>query len=528
MKRIIDVIYSLTFLTVISAISASASDVVDFGEIVPGEIYEYSDRTPVKGVFTSAENCVLRCYSSGDVIAPYKEESHENPVEPSEAFYGPSGEKVRIYSISAGETFYFYNGFPIDAGTFRLENTKEAIELSGTVPAAGAGNLSLSENYRLTLFFNVQVKVSKVKLEAGSMSEEIPVQINASTVTVSWYDTLLEWYRSGVISEGDELTVTLTGIRDEYDSSNRPDFGDGIGKLVLKFTMAGKPAELVEEVNTPESGMPDFLTYYMPGSEDGLVSLIFDKELDSGCNPVVQLQYGDVENLDFGIYTENLPYRIEDNMITVDLQGVSRLPEQMIPGLPEQKSIYLTISQIKTIDGQYVLTGNMASPYSFGFNYNLKSVVYSIAADWTPLPNSPLASGDDMEIWVLNGGKIMFDSVDFEYQQGGAAAKASVPFDSLNPEEDPTYSDAIIFTLKAPEMKADPGSDIVVTFGNIRCADGLDHSTDIYVVYTAASSSVGSVEMDVCDGIRYDLNGRKASSATKGIIIIDGRKILNY
>lgn len=526
MKRIFANRYFLTVLTILSVSSLYAADIVDFGEIVPGEIYEYPDRTPVKGVFTASESCVLRCYSSGDVITPYKEESHDNPVESSQSFYGPAGEKVRIYSINAGETFYFYNGFPIAAGTFRLENTNESIELSETVPGVGNGKISLSENYRLTLLFNVPVKVSKVKLQAGSMSAEIPAQIYNSTVTVAWYDTLLEWYRQGNLNEGDELTVTVTGIRDEYDSSNRPDFGDGLGKLVLRYTMAGKPAELVGQVNTPSSGMPDFLTYYMPGSEDGLVSLTFDRELDQECNPEVVIEYGDVDNLDYGIYTESLPYRIEGDKLTVNLQGVSRLPEQMIPGLPAQKFIYLRISLLKSGDGQYVLTGNMASPYSFGFDYNLKSVVYSIAADWTPLPDSPLSPGQDMEIWVLNGGKILFDSVDFEYMHEGATAKASVPYESLDSEVDPSYSDAVIYTLKAPEMKADPDSEIIVTFGNLRCADGLDHSTDIYVVYSAAPSSVDSVDAEGRDSIRYDLSGRKVSPESRGIIIMNGRKII--
>lgn len=419
---------------------------------------------------------------------------------------------------------YFYNAFPLDGGTFRFSVTNEDIEFAGVTPAADGTVMSLSTNYSATLSFNIPIKCTKCTLSVGDATAEITPVISNSYIIINWFNTLLKWYDEGKIKAGDILTLTITGIRDANNSSNRPDFGYGVGKLVLNFTMAAKPAELVWESGTPNSGVTDLLTYYLPGSDEGIVKLVFSEDLDTRTIPTAELSYGDRDNIEMGMYIETPPVSVEGKSVIVNLQGVTRFPDEMIPGLPAQKYIDLRVFGIKSADGQYVLTGHASSPYSFGFAYVLKSVVYSIAADWVPASGSELHAGEEMEIWVLNGQKIKFDSVDFSYIKDGMPAMASVPYGDLKATVD--SEDAMLYNLVAPTIAADPGTDISVTFGGLVCADGLNHDSDIFVRYKSASAGVEGVESADIDNVYYDLTGRRVMSPSKGIYISNGKKVI--
>lgn len=515
-----------SIITAIFSTAAFAAQPVDFGEITPGEEYIYESLAPAGGHYTPAESCVIKTYVTGDMLHAYSDALHTQEIPSSNFYFGSDGEKVSVYNGLAGETIYFYNDLPLDGGVFRLAAGNEEISLRQAYPAPGDTPMSLADNYRLELIFNTPVKCTKCILEAGDASVELSPDIFSATVTLDWHSIVMQWYADGTLTEGDTLKMTITGIRDENDSSNRPDFGDGPGKLILSYTVAAKPSELIAQSNTPQSGTPDFLTYYLPEGEEGLVRLTFDRDLDPAHTPMAKLQYGDIENQDFGMYIEQLPVSIEGPDLLIDFRGVSRLPGEMVPGLPAQEYIYMQVTDIRSADGQHVWTGQLASPYTFGFSYKLKSVLYTVAADWLPLPGSPLGSGDDMEIWVLNGNRIAFDSVDFSYVSGGEACVASVPYADLAVSDDPDYGDARIFNLKAPAIYADQDTDIKVSFGGLLCADGQDHSSDIEVTYRAASNGVDETLATADDAPMFDLQGRRVVNPAPGIYIRGGKKIV--
>lgn len=510
----------------LGAATVEAANTIDWGELQPDVEYKYDAMVPVEGFYTATKSGQIRCYSTGSQISPYVESSHETPIEASNSYYGASGEKVRIYTVSAGETLYFYNSFPLDAGSFRFSVENETVELVDVSPAADGTVVSLSSNYSATLAFSVPVKCTKCTLSVNGASAEITPVITNSYITLNWFNTLRKWYDEGKINAGDILTLTMTGVRDANDASNRPDFGYGVGKLVLNFTMASKPAELVWESGTPNSGVTDFLTYYLPGSDEGLVTLVFSKDLDTRTHPTAEISYGDLDNIEMGMYVENAPIKVEGKTLTVNLQGVTRFPDDMVPGLAAQQYINLRIFGIKSADGQYVLTGYASSPYSFGYTYNLKNMVYSVAADWVPAAGNELNAGEEMEIWVLNGQKIQFESVDFSFVKNGVSAKISVPYSDLRVEEDPYSSDALLYYLSAPVIDADPDSEITVSFGGLLCADGLDHTSDIFVRYKSSSAAVDGILIGEEENVYYDLTGRRVVEPSEGIYICNGKKVI--
>lgn len=509
-----------------SAAIAQNADVVDWGEIIPDKVYEYKAMTPVQGYYTPTESGPMRCYITGDVVHVYDDENHENRIMYDQYYYGSSGEKVHIYTVEAGKTVYFYNSFPMNDGSFRFSVGKEEISLQVSYPSTDETPLSISTNYRATITFNIPVKCTKCVLAVNDESVEVTPEIIDSSIVINWFATLRQWYREGKISAGDEMSVTITGLRDVNDSSNRPDFGDGLGKLVLRYTMAGAPAELIRQSGTPNSGVTDMKTYYLPNGEEGLVKLVFSSDLDPNNQPLAEIQYGDQDNIELGLYIEHPPLKVEGNTLTIDLRGVTRFPDQMVPGLTPLSNISLSVSRIKSADGQYVLTGSMSSPYSFGFSYFLRSVVYSIAADWVPVAGSALEAGKEMEIWVLNGKQIQFDSVDFSFVKDGIPAKVSVPYSELKVENDAYEPSALLYYLSAPALDADPDSEINVTLGGLMCADGLDHSSDICVRYKSSISGVDAVEAVDAEAVYYDLTGRRVFNPSKGIYIRKGKKII--
>lgn len=515
----------LTAIALLSTASSFAAQPIDFGEITPDTEYAYEALTPAGGRFTPTETQVIKTYATGDMLHAYSDAAHTQEIPANRFYFGANGEKVQVYSGTAQQTIYFYNDLPLDGGIFRLAAGSEPITLCQAYPSPDDGVMSLSDNYRLELIFNTPVKCTKCKLEAGDRSLELTPDIYNATVSINWYGIIMQWYEEGVLSEGSDLTMTITGIRDDNDSTNRPDFGDGLGKLILRYKTAAKPSSLVSEHGTPASGTPAMLTYYLPTGDDGLVTLTFDRALDASRLPKAQLQYGDIDNQDFGMYIESLPVIIEGPTLKVDLRGVSRLPGEMVPGLPEQKYIYMQVTDIRSVDGQHVWTGQLASPYTFGFSYELKSVVYDLAADWWPLPGSPLASGTEMEIWVLNGNKISFESVDFSYVKDGNPETASVAYSDLAVSPDPGNADARLFNLAAPAMNPDADTDITVTFGGMLCADGQNHDSDIRVRYKAVAAGVGEVVIPEGEGEIYDLHGRRVANPAPGIYIRDGKKI---
>ncbi|MDE7347963.1 MAG: hypothetical protein K2N48_14625 [Muribaculaceae bacterium] len=517
--------YLLASTVVCATVSMNAAEPKDFGEMQPEVVYSYDLLVPVMGYYTPVESGIMKSYCTGDEIGVFTDADHQNEIFSQQSFYTASGEKARVYSVNAGQTLYFYNPAPVAQGEFRFVVETENIEV-GSVDPSPDNVLSISSSYRAELAFNMSIKCTKCVIEINGESAELTPEVVDSYISVNWFNTLRQWYRAGKINEGDIMTLTLSGIRDAYNSSNRPDFGDGVGKLVLKYKMAAKPVELVSESGTPNSGVFDFLSYYLPGGDKGIVSLVFSGDLDPACHPTAEIQYGDQDNIEAGMYMECPPVKVEGNTVTVDLQGVKRFPEQMVPGLPAQSTIALIVSKIKSPDGQYVLTGQMASPYSYGFSYNLKSVSYSIAADWVPAAGSALNAGTEMEIWVLNGGQITFDSVDFTYVKDGVPAVISIPYSDLKVEKDTYSTDALLYYLTAPAIEADPDSEITVTFGGLECADGLDHSSDIFVKYKSASTGVDEVESADADGVYYDLTGRRVMTPAKGIYIRNGRKII--
>lgn len=529
------------------ALAASASAAtVDFGEIEAGKTYSFSKGDEVKGTYTAPDDGSYKFVFTGHEVAVYPDQTYDQPIEHT-FFYGDNSTRNWIVPLKEGQTVYLYSSAKstISNGTMMLAAPPSSLELTSTSPSLEPGSpnyyggtLSAAQYYRMTFFFNEQVTCTSASLRFpdGSYSP-CATQISGSSIQVGFSSQIMDAYREGKLQKGDVATIRLVGVR----CADYPDIRYGSnGRLEVEFTVDAKPAELVKMVNGPTTGMENFLSYYMPGDPNGIITMEFDADLadKNQHSSYARITYGNPEDLEHTVYTENLPMTIDGSTITIDLTGKLRRSVDMVPGVaPEsqQKYIALRVGNIYSADGQSVFTGSMSSASAFNYAYNVQTVSYTFASDFTPATGTAINAGNPVEIWIMNGTRATFDSMKLSYTKGGAPAETILGKDEFETSADPDDADAVLVNFTMPDLGADPGTTVTVLPGNLFFADGMDHSADIIGEYywekgsgieaveSAAKADVYSVT-GVCvmrDATRADLRSLPA-----GIYIYGKEKIV--
>ncbi|MDE6697719.1 MAG: hypothetical protein K2K25_12640, partial [Muribaculaceae bacterium] len=191
--------YLLACSVISTAMSANAANSIDFGEMQPNATYEYQSMVPVMGYYTPTKTGKIVCYSTGEEITPYEDEGHANAMISTNSYYGASGEKVRTYDVTEGETIYFYLAFPLEGGNFRFTVDNEMLTLSYVDPPVGETPVSIATDYSATIAFSIPVKYTKCTLNVNDTSIEMTAQVSNSYIIVDWFNTLRKLYREGKI-----------------------------------------------------------------------------------------------------------------------------------------------------------------------------------------------------------------------------------------------------------------------------------------------------------------------------------------
>ena len=146
-------------------------------------------------------------------------------------------------------------------------------------------------------------------------------------------------------------------------------------------------------------------------------------------------------------------------------------------------------------------------------------------SEFTPGEGTQLDDVESIEIWVSDYKTILHDGILF------VCEKDSIVVKDIEVKADTEYEGAYLISVKVPAaVKANAG-DVTVTFNNMKCIDGLDHSADLSATYSVATSieNILSEEMKK-DGI-YQLNGVKVNGKNRqqlpsGLYIINGKKMM--
>lgn len=541
MTRFLSCIKGSLVVASIAAVTmtAQAAEPCDLGTLVPGETYSFPTYTEVRGEYTPSVTGPVKFLYSGSPLTLYTSDKYEDDdIVDGDHSYVDGKQLVSYKELQEGKKYYLYSRMTMMASTLLITEGTMPLEVVYVSPTLPEGEtFSVSSNYTIDVGFNVPVTVGNTLLLANGERTRVTSTISNSYVVCDVATSIMTMYRNGTIKGGDTLTLRLVNVVDKSDSDNK--YGDK-GLLEIDFVMADKPAELVEIVNADQlSTQNPFLSYYMQGDENGVISFVFDKPVNDG-NAVAKITYGDTDNLDVGVYNENIPGVAKENTVSFDFSGKLRRPIDMLPlSTPESQPTGMNImfGNIYTEDGQRVYTGRQSNPTGFSLSFRISTIQYTISSDFTPGRGSKLTAGNEMEIWVMNGSFMNCAGVKFDYVSGGQPASTIVPMSDIKTEPDPVVAEDMIFTFPIPKLNVDIDTNVTVSFDGLEFGDGLDHSKELTAEFVYDSSAgVEDIEFVHDDkvtvynaaGICILKNADKEAlrSLPSGLYIVNGKKII--
>lgn len=547
-------IYKSRVLTALMAVCAFLfcsmtvkAEMVDLGSLEPGVTYSFPQYKGVKANYTPTQSGPVRFLWTCSPLTLYSSPDHnEESIVGGQHAYTQNGQLMSYSYLEAGHTYYIYAEMCIMSGELVITEGDSEIKLVHSEPCLNeddadyyGGAFSISKNYRIYLDFNIPVTVGNCLLIAGEEREKVNPFVNGTNVSFDVNDVIMNFYRSGAIAKGSKLTLRVLQVKDASNDENK--YGES-GRLELEFTMADKPAEVVDtEGFSFKSVSNPFCSYYLPGDESGVMKLIFDRTISSGVVPQADVTYGNPDNLDLGIHRETIYGTVNDSVVAFDFTGKLRRRIDMIPeGDPAQlpTAFYVSYNNIYTEDGQRAYTGAISNPTGFAASYIINELQYTIAADFVPARGTALKPGDAFEIWVMNGSQIQYEDICIDYMENGESKTIAVGKENITETIDSFSASGndMLYNFTTPEFNADPESEVAVYMKGLICADGLDHSDDVRGNFKSATSGVAGIEADE-NGVSdvYDITGKRVlKSATrsqisgldKGIYIVDGKKMV--
>lgn len=515
---------------------AEAAEPCDMGVLVPGEMYSFPAYTEVRGEYTPSQTGPVKFLYSCSPIQLYYDKScsEESIVDGSHSFV--DGSQMISYSeLEAGHTYYLYSAMTMMGGTLKITEGTAQLEVISVNPSLGEGEFfSVSSHYTIDVAFNMPVTVGRTLLLAGGESYQITSSVSNSYVTCDVAGTVMGMYRQGLIKEGDVMTLRILQVADASDANNKYDL---TGKFECDFVMAEKPAELVEIINASQSTTENpFLSYYLTGDESGMVTFVFDRPLLNE-HAVAKLTYGNTDNMDVGVYQENVAGAIEGYNAVFDFTGKLRRPIDMLPASTETtqpSNLHILFADIYSEDGQRVYTARQSNPSGFSMSFNLTTLQYTISTDFTPGRGSQLIPGKEMEIWVMNGSMIRTSGIKVGYVKDGSPVELIIPISEVRVEQDPVVADDMIYTFNIPDVDADPDTKMTISFADVVCGDGLDHSKELSAEFGYATSGVEGIVDSANESYTvYDVTGlcvlrngsqNDVKSLPRGLYIVNGKK----
>ena len=478
-------------LIVMMLTSLSASAALEWQDLPVGQLNNepniFEPETFYK--FTPTENGVLTIWSQDVIYHVYSALTEDGSnvdysTQVSSSAYGSYTEQGVTFSkktttnVEGGKTYYLMSGKGFSKGMkflALLEGEITELKLVSCSQETGKMfNITDERDGQVELEFNLPatadqwayVKVGTYPLDKENGKVETRQDPNTGRLIFNLKSLLTTWFEEGRYKEGDELTLTITGICAK--TNNNIKYGDGT--LVLKYTAPAKP-----HYNTNVIAPNPFLSYWVAGDPDGILTLEFDYPLmtmENGQTAVVSMNMGSADLGD--AWQDQLSkdkIRIDGNKLYVDFTGVLRTYEAL--GLKQKwTSINIKVSYIKMADGTMSFNPNAGNYGSVDLSCTFKEYKSDVAVEFTPA-NGATLTDDFFKVYFSDKEAFTFSGVRLSYQTQ----------DDIKYEEDVTEGitsveegeNAIEYTIPVPaNVKA--GKNIRVSFINGVGNDGLEHN----------------------------------------------------
>lgn len=339
------------------------------------------------------------------------------------------------------------------------------------------GQLELTFNVAAAADQYAYLKVGNYPTDANKEIGKIEVRSGSNTggLIFNLKDSLVNWMDKGYYKEGDDITLTITGIHAKTDESII--YGTD-GTLVLTFKAPGQPH------NLEASTMPDpFCSYWQKGDSKGIAVLEFDYDVMTGegqtCKVGIRIGSGEASDA----YTETLDadkITVDGKNLYIDFTDKIRTYEAM--GLKNQwGTMTIMVYNVMLADGSSPYAEGNAKSGSYTYTVKFEEKNYSnLTPDFTPANGETLT--DDLKIYFSNKDAFTFSGVKFTYQDQQDRKQQEIVTEGITSEA--SGKTGIEYTIPVSDaMKA--GKNIRLSFVDLVSADGLDHS-------------------DLCDGIKFN------------------------
>lgn len=486
-------LWLLLAVAILGASAASAADPIDLGELELGKGYEIEAYKSYKAKFTPPADGTLKVVNR--LLYLFSDEACASEIQGEYKGYQNGGQAYE-YSVTASTTIYFYNRFAMNGGTMTLymDNVaKEPLEISWITPDPGSA-FNMANYSDITVKFNREVDFSSliVEVEKSDATKDsrtfTPSRLNdGSYVIRKVADYFTSLINGGIAAPGAKVSVGME-IKDGDEAVAEIEgypAAEVAGKTLPSFSysMGSVPA-----VKVSEKIPAKIYSYYLPGDENAILSMTFDKPLSIGKGTTFTLGYGNLEGEDGAYYYEELPVALSEDKLTIqaDLSGKLRTPQTMTPNFASTKYSSIDLRLVGVVDqyGNPVKSEGLGTIGSYSWAPAYEEIERTvIGAEFTPDNGGSLAGVDNIEVYLSPTSKFSFSGFNFTYSDGDAFKSVVIAKDKATiSEESTTNGGSAVYTFAVPaEVKGK--SNITVTLADLICADGYDHNDDIKAQY---------------------------------------------
>ncbi len=511
-------VLALMLAFVFSGANANAA-VNDLGELELNKEYTLKDFQGYQATFTAPKTGTLVWYTVNTFMTMYNSaDMNDSTIMHGDFSYVEEAtHQIREYNVEEGKTYYFYEGFVMNGGSFKIYYAANALERVSISPEertvfdiAGIGHINLD--------YNLNVEVSEVTLtvdgkeldkgDAFVSGTKVGIQLKGENDHELDVIGLLE---KGILKGGEELVFTFT-----VTAVSNPD-------ITLEETVVmicpPMPGQLVES-----KAMSTFLSYWYEGDEDGIIVFTFDRDLfvptaeDAGA--FGSLHYGNAESEDPGdFYYTKIPTRVEGNKLYCDLTGVRRRAADMLTTGNFYGVMRVNIDRVRDVNGHYVYSEGKGTLGSWTWVLPYEQVDCQIIHEFVP-SNKVYSDTESIELWIGGYTNIRFNAeggVKFSWTDANNEAQSVIiaadKLGAVIEEADATIQLAIPEAVRSSK-------EFKVELVGFVCADGIERTIEAAYEYINAPVGITGVAAGTKSVEAYDLNGVRLTTPTKGINII--------
>lgn len=478
--------------------------------------------------YTATETGVLTISHEAQNQLSYLHLVDENGDELSEGWQKDKQLKTLTVDVEAGKTYYFLLLDPmgwLNSHTYKVTITTgtstKTLTVTSSIAAGTTINITGSgSGYTDYVTITPAAELGDITVELTCDDDNLAIEPNDNSkgdhLIIDMKETIYNWLKNGTIKEGDELTLIITGIHAEDDEDNV--YGED-GTYTITFKAPAMPTTLVS------TKQPDVLnSYYLPGSEEGVVTLTFDQEIASTSG--VTLSFGNRE-YESTFYQESLEPVIDGKTISVDLCGVLRTKEAMLGANgSEYEYITLKVAGIKDKKGNYTYTSKQGNVGSYSLNWKINDITKDITSEWTPADGAVLDKDTrNITLWIDQDSVVTFSGANLVVTYADKTETVELSqaeiIKSIPEDGGVEYSFVIPSTVDLTKAKS-----VAVSLLELVSFDGV--AKEIPTITYGTVDGINGIAAEASNGQKaiFTIGGQKVAAAQNGLYIVDGKKVV--